>query len=87
MEPHDIENITLEYLNINDANELKEAMLMAYKSMPDAYWKESEIQSLIKKFPEGQIVIKVDGKIAGSALSIIVDYDRFSHYHTYQEIN
>lgn len=86
MEPHDIENITLEFLNINDANELKEAMIMAYESMPDAYWKESQIKSLIEKFPEGQIVIKVDGEIAGSALSIIVDYDRFSHHHTYHEI-
>jgi len=86
MEPHDIENITLEFLNINDSNELKEAMMMAYESMPDAYWKESQIKTLIDKFPEGQIVIKVDGEIAGSALSIIVDYDRFSHHHTYHEI-
>ena len=86
MEPHDIENITLEFLNINDSNELKEAMIMAYESMPDAYWKESQIKSLIDKFPEGQIVIKVDGEIAGSALSIIVDYDRFAHHHTYHEI-
>jgi predicted amidohydrolase/GNAT superfamily N-acetyltransferase len=86
MEPHDIENITLEFLNINDSNELKEAMIMAYQSMPDAYWKESQIKTLIDKFPEGQIVIKVDGEIAGSALSIIVDYDRFSHHHTYHEI-
>jgi len=86
MQPHDIENITLEFLNINDANELKEAMIMAYESMPDAYWQESQIKSLIDKFPEGQIVIKVDGEIAGSALSIIVDYDRFAHHHTYYEI-
>ena len=86
MQPHDIENITLEFLNINDANELKEAMIMAYESMPDAYWQESQIKSLIEKFPEGQIVIKVDGEIAGSALSIIVDYDKFAHHHTYHEI-
>lgn len=88
MQPHDhdIENITLEFLNINDANELKEAMIMAYESMPDAYWQESQIKSLIDKFPEGQIVIKVDGEIAGSALSIIVNYDKFAHHHTYHEI-
>ncbi|MBU1668855.1 bifunctional GNAT family N-acetyltransferase/carbon-nitrogen hydrolase family protein [bacterium] len=86
MQPNDIENIKLEFLNINDANELKEAMIMAYESMPDAYWKESQIKSLIEKFPEGQIVIKVDGEIAGSALSIIVDYEQFAHHHTYHEI-
>jgi predicted amidohydrolase/GNAT superfamily N-acetyltransferase len=86
MEPHDIENITLEFLNINDSDELKEAMMMAYESMPDSYWKESQLKALINKFPEGQIVIKVDGEIAGSALSIIVDYDRFAHHHTYHEI-
>jgi predicted amidohydrolase/GNAT superfamily N-acetyltransferase len=86
MQQHEIENITLEYLKLDDSDELKEAMMMAYTSLPDPYWKKEQIKSLIEKFPEGQIVIKVDGEIAGSALSIIVDYDQFSHHHTYNEI-
>jgi predicted amidohydrolase len=82
----EIENIDLEFLNLNDYQELKEAMVQAYTSMPDAYWKEHQIESLIKKFPDGQVVIKVNGQLAGCALSIIVNYEDFSDKHTYKEI-
>jgi predicted amidohydrolase/GNAT superfamily N-acetyltransferase len=82
----DIENIKLEFLNINDAHELQQAMRMSYPNIPDAYWKESQIKKLIESFPEGQVVIKIDGEIAASALAIIVDYEQFSHHHTYAEI-
>ncbi|MCB0476324.1 MAG: bifunctional GNAT family N-acetyltransferase/carbon-nitrogen hydrolase family protein, partial [Flavobacteriaceae bacterium] len=39
-----------------------------------------------KKFPEGQVGIKVDNELAGCALSIIVDYHKFDEKHTYAEI-
>ena len=61
-------------------------MIEAYSSMPDAYWKEKHIQSLIDKFPKGQVVIKVNGELAGCALSIIVDYVKFDEHHTYKDI-
>ncbi|MEM1138231.1 MAG: bifunctional GNAT family N-acetyltransferase/carbon-nitrogen hydrolase family protein, partial [Bacteroidota bacterium] len=50
------------------------------------YWKEHHIKSLINKFPKGQVVIKINNQFAGCALSIIVDYDRYSDIHTYKEI-
>lgn len=81
-----IENIKLEFLKLDDAHELKETSTLSYDNMPDSYWQESQIKLLIEKFPEGQVVIKIDGEIAASALSIIVDYDKFAHHHTYQEI-
>ena len=86
MEIQEIENIELEFLSLNDAHELKEVMIMSYGSMGDSYWQEDEIKLLIDKFPDGQVVIKIDGEIAASALSIIVDYDKFSDHHTYSEI-
>jgi predicted amidohydrolase/GNAT superfamily N-acetyltransferase len=82
----DIENIKLEYLTLNDAHELKEAMIMSYDTLSDSYWKENEIKALVDKFPEGQVVIRIDGEIAGAALSIIVDYEKFALHHTYSEI-
>lgn len=81
-----IENIELQFLTINDYQELKEAMIEAYSNMPNSYWKESHIQSLIDKFPQGQVVIKVNDQLAGCALSIIVDYNEFDDHHTYKEI-
>lgn len=81
-----IENIELHYLTSDDYQELKEAMIEAYASMPNSYWKISHIEALIEKFPEGQVVLKVNGHLAGCALSIIVDYDSFDNKHTYREI-
>lgn len=82
-----IENVELEFLTINDYQELKDAMLEAYSSnMPDSYWGAKHIKLLIDKFPEGQIVIKVNGQLAGCALSIIVDSKDFEEHHTYKEI-
>lgn len=81
-----IENIELEYLTLNDYEQLKSAMIEAYSSMPDAYWKKFHIKSLIDKFPHGQVVIKVNGNLAGCALSIILDYNKFEDSHTYKEI-
>jgi predicted amidohydrolase len=82
----DIENIELTFLSLDDYQELKAAMIESYTTMPNAYWKESHIKSLIDRFPEGQVVIKVNELIAGCALSIIVDYSQFDDRHTYKEI-
>lgn len=86
MNYQDIENIELTFLKMDDYQELKDSMIEAYPNMPDSYWKVHHIQSLIDKFPEGQVAIKVNGKLAGSALSIIVDYDKYGDSHTYREI-
>ncbi|NVK85128.1 MAG: GNAT family N-acetyltransferase, partial [Cytophagia bacterium] len=80
------QNIELSFLKIEDYQELKEAMISAYSSMPDAYWKEHHIQSLLNKFPEGQIVVKVNGEIAGCALSIMVKSRGFKEHHTFRQI-
>jgi predicted amidohydrolase/GNAT superfamily N-acetyltransferase len=86
MEAEKIDNIELKYLDNIDYLELKDAMIEAYSSMPEAYWKEEQIERLISKFKEGQVVIKINGKLAGCALSIIVDLDDFPTNHTYKQI-
>ena len=63
MKIEDIENIELKFLDLNDYQELKNAMIDAYTNMPGAYWKEAHIQTLIEKFPEGQVVIKINNQI------------------------
>ena len=86
MKNNEIDKIELLYLQMEDYLEIKDVMQSAYSSMPDAYWKESHIETLLKKFPEGQVVIKVNGQIAGCALSIIVDYANYGDNHSYKEI-
>jgi predicted amidohydrolase/GNAT superfamily N-acetyltransferase len=86
MEKSDIDKIELKYLEFEDYLEIKDVMKSAYSSLPDPYWEELHIKSLLQKFPEGQVIIKVNNHIAGCALSIIVDYDKFDDNHTYLEI-
>lgn len=86
MKLSEIDKIELSYLQFEDYLEIKEVMVSAYTSMPENYWQEHHIRTLIEKFPEGQVVIKVNGQIAGCALSIIVDYDKYDDSHTYKEI-
>ena len=86
MKISDIDKIELQYLQFKDYLEIKDVMVSAYSSMPEQYWREHHIKSLLEKFPEGQVVIKVNGQIAGCALSIIVDYDEIEDSHTYKDI-
>ncbi len=79
-------SIQVRLLTINDYKELKEAMIKAYASMGGQYWKEDSLSKLITMFPDGQIAIIVDGKVAGCALSLRLNYDDFGDKHTYKEI-
>ncbi|MFD2098626.1 carbon-nitrogen hydrolase family protein [Flagellimonas iocasae] len=86
MKISEIDTIELQYLQFEDYLEIKDVMVSAYASMPEAFWKEHHIKALLNKFQEGQVVIKVNGQIAGCALSIIIDYDNFDDNHTYRQI-
>lgn len=81
-----IENIEIVFLNMEDYEEIKASMEESYANINDSYWHKKHIKSLIKKFPEGQVGIKVNGELAGCALSIIVDYAKFDDKHTYKQI-
>ncbi|PKF61025.1 carbon-nitrogen hydrolase [Psychromonas sp. psych-6C06] len=81
-----IENVELSLLSLDDYQELKTAMIEAYTNVANPYWEEHQIETLISKFPEGQVVIKVNDQIAGCALSIQVNYDDFGEAHTYNDV-
>jgi predicted amidohydrolase/GNAT superfamily N-acetyltransferase len=83
---HNIDNIELVFLSMDDYEGIRLAMRESYSNMQEAIWKEEHIRTLIEKFPEGQVGIKVDDELAGCALSIIVDYTKFEDRHTYKEI-
>jgi len=82
----DSAKIELRNLRVKDYEELKISMVKSYQAMPDEYWSKGEIRTLVNKFPEGQLCIVIDNRIAGCALSIIVDYNKFDDTHNYEEI-
>ncbi len=81
-----MKNIEIGNLQPQDYEQLLSAMKAAYPRWGGNYWTLASIEKLIQKFPEGQIVIRADGKVVGCTLSIIVDYNRFGDSHTYQQI-
>lgn len=82
----EIGRIELRHLSIEDYEGLKESMIAAYENWQGAYWKEEHIARLLSVFPEGQIAITVDDKVAGCALSLIIRYDHFGDNHSFREI-
>lgn len=81
----DIKHIELGNLSIEDYQQLILAMKAAYPDW-NSYWSLPAIENLINRFPAGQIVVYVDGKVVGCALSIVVQYDKFGDFHTYKAI-
>jgi ribosomal protein S18 acetylase RimI-like enzyme len=81
-----IRKIELRNLQIEDYKELKNSMMEAYSELENSYWKEHHIEKLLAIFPEGQLVVLVDDKVVGSALSLIIDYNKVIANHTYAQI-
>ncbi len=75
-----------ETLTVQDYEELAETMKRAYPQMSESIWSKKSIEKLTRIFPDGQICITVDGKLAAVALSIIVNYEEFGDDHTYSDI-
>ena len=82
----DIQNVELELLRPSDYVELEKIMAEAYSTVTDPTWEKKQIKKLITVFPEGQVAIWVNGEIAGCALSIIIDYNKYGEKHTYREV-
>jgi predicted amidohydrolase/GNAT superfamily N-acetyltransferase len=76
--------IEITHLTISDYLDLKDSMLEAYTQW-GAYWRDHQIDRLLTLFPEGQLCIKVDGKLVGAALSLIIDNKSLGDNHTYKD--
>jgi predicted amidohydrolase/GNAT superfamily N-acetyltransferase len=72
-------------LKTEDYAGLKETMIEAYQGI-GGIWRQANIDKLLEIFPEGQLCVEVDGKVAACALSIIVQYELFGDDHSYEEI-
>lgn len=81
-----IDKIELVYLKKEDHQDIVKLMEDEYRYLDDSVWTQEEFYSLIEKFPEGQVAIKINDNLAGFALSIIVDYNKFDDTHSYKEI-
>ncbi|TWT94007.1 bifunctional GNAT family N-acetyltransferase/carbon-nitrogen hydrolase family protein [Stieleria varia] len=48
-------------------------------------WGRAQIESQLEIFPEGQLVIEIDGEIAASSSSLLLNYDDDLEWHNWQK--
>jgi ribosomal protein S18 acetylase RimI-like enzyme len=53
---------------------------------PELWWNKEQLNNHVTLFPEGALCIEVDGKIAGSMTSLLVEFDSNHPEHTWEEI-
>ena len=82
---HKINKVEIRNLQIEDYAQLSQSFKRVYADR-DVFWTHKQIETLIRIFPEGQVVTVVDDKIVGCALSIIVNYNMVKDDHTYAKV-
>lgn len=82
----EIKKVQIRNLTLDDYLGLSDSMHEAYKNWHGSVWSEEQIKLLLDVFPEGQFVVVVNGKVVGTALSIIINYEDFGDDHTYKQI-
>jgi ribosomal protein S18 acetylase RimI-like enzyme len=71
-------------LGIDDIDDL---IAMQARCFPGLVgWSRDQIESQISLFPEGQIVIEIDGKLAASSSSVMLQYEQGIAWHDWKNI-
>jgi len=71
-------------LTMDDYDRLVEMQLQCFPGMEP--WKREQVESQISRFPEGQLCIEVDGQLAASSSSLILEYTPNLAWHNWKAI-
>ena len=77
--------LVLRQFQSTDYEDMKQVMDVIYPNMGGA-WSREQFQSMLSRFPEGQLCIEDKGKVVAGAFSLVIDYSRFGDRHTYADI-
>lgn len=77
--------LILRNLTPEDYNDVATIMKRVYADAGGP-WSRREFLSQIDHFPEGQICIEDNGAVVAVALSVVVDYERYTDRHSYRQI-
>jgi predicted amidohydrolase/ribosomal protein S18 acetylase RimI-like enzyme len=83
-EKHKSLKLHLRALRESDYPDIKRIMNQVYPGM--GAWSKTDYKKMLAIFPEGQICIEANQKVVAAALSIIVQYEKFSRSHTYLDV-
>jgi predicted amidohydrolase/GNAT superfamily N-acetyltransferase len=77
--------VELRQLTLDDFDELVAMQKRCFPGMDG--WTRAQIASQLEIFPEGQICIVIDGKLAASSSSVILDYDPDLAWHDWKVVS
>ncbi len=77
--------ILLRRLRLEDYDEVVRLQLRCFPKMEP--WRLDQLESQIQIFPEGQIVIEMDGQIVASSGSLVVDYSDYKDWNDWRELS
>ena len=88
MEPLDLKQfewkIEVRQLTMDDFDELVEMEERCFPGMQT--WGREHIESQLKTFPEGQLCVEIDGRLAASSSSLILDFDPSLEWHNWKAV-
>ena len=76
--------INVRRTTIDDFDRLVELQLACFPGMQP--WGRDQVESQLAIFPEGQLVVEVDGKVAASSSSLILEYDPEMAWHNWKVV-
>lgn len=80
-----LRNVRLRQITMVDYDAIVAMQLKCFPGIKP--WAREQIESQLRIFPEGQLCLEVNGKIAASTSNLIVDFDQYSEWHNLKEIS
>lgn len=77
-------HIVLRNIVSADFKSITELQLLCFPGMKP--WSREQFDSQLALFPEGQICIETEGRVVASSSSLILDFDLYSPWNSWQEI-
>jgi predicted amidohydrolase/ribosomal protein S18 acetylase RimI-like enzyme len=71
-------------LRMEDFDALVEMQQLCFPGMVP--WRRDQIESQIRTFPEGQLCVEIEGRLAASSSSLILDYDPNLAWHDWKKV-
>jgi len=76
--------INVRQLTLDDFDDL---IAMQEKCFPGMQtWERDQIESQIATFPEGQLCVEIDGKLAASSSSLMLNYQSDMSWHDWKKV-
>lgn len=72
-------------LTIDDFDQLIEMAHACFPGMPT--WERDQIESQLEIFPEGQLCVEIEGRLAASSSSLILEYDSTLEWHNWKAVS